>query len=113
MSKLHERWRREYEEAIGRVFSGTYEEWLEARMQEKTRLIVSLDARIEALERELGGIALVSKGPHLYNVLNWAKVLGFIHDKASAALAAEENQIDFGQCDASDTLYASPGEKNP
>ena len=50
---MNKQWRTEYDADFGHVFSGAYEEWLEARMQEKTALIQRLDADIEALEKDL------------------------------------------------------------
>jgi hypothetical protein len=55
--------------------------------------VLGLRTRLEAAEKELAGIALVSKGPHHLMMFDWVGKLRFIHNKAKnavAALAGEE-----------------------
>jgi hypothetical protein len=62
-------------------------------MAKQQATIVDLRTRLEAAEKELAGIALVSKGPHHLMMFDWVGKLRFIHNKAKnavAALAGEE-----------------------
>jgi hypothetical protein len=49
---------------------------------------LDLIKRLEAAEKELAGIALVSKGPHHLMMFDWVGKLRFIHNKAKNAVAA-------------------------